>query len=117
MFKFLHRDENKPMDRLPRLDLEILLSFRKEGEFAWANGKTKNISRSGALFRTTTAYSENTPVEFRFVAPPQLGPEAGQLITCRGKIVRVIRPIAPETRSSLAAQFSGIHVARSQWEG
>jgi hypothetical protein len=115
MFKFLHKDDNKPKERPPRLDLEIVLSFRKEGDFAWVNGKTKNINRSGALFRAVAAYSENTPVEFRFILPAQLGAEVGQLITCGGKIVRVVGPTPPETWYSLAARFSGFHVARSQW--
>jgi hypothetical protein len=115
MFKFLHKDDNKPKERPPRLELEIPLSFRKEGDFSWVNGKTKNINRSGALFRAVTAYSEDTPVEFRFVLPAQLGTEAGQLITCGGKIVRVVRPMPPDTRFSVAAKFSGFHVARSQW--
>lgn len=121
MLKFLRRhdksQDDKPKDRLPRFNLEIQLTFRQAGEFAWLNGKTKNISRSGALFGTGKVFSEKTPLEFRFVAPAQFCPESGQLISCRGIIVRVVMPTAPEIRPLLAAKFSELHVARSpgQW--
>jgi hypothetical protein len=102
--------------RSPRFDLEFAINYRKRGEFSWNMGKTCNISRSGVFFRAVQGVGPASPLEIEFVAPKEFGPEAGELLSCRGEVVRAIPPPPDDRRISMAAKFSKIHVLRRPGE-
>lgn len=110
MWGFFGRGQGKSSTRAERFQFEIPLHFRRSGEFGWLVGRTKNLSRSGALFQTPQIMEVNTPIELRFTAPAEIGVEAGEVVSCEAKIVRVLPPASPDTRPLLAAKFSKLHV-------
>jgi PilZ domain len=111
VWKFLERLGPEPPQRKPRFCVEIQVNFRKIGDFAWSQGKTENLSRSGILFRTGKPLVVDTPVEIQFVAPRELE-ENGSLVACRGRIVRLDNINPQEHRLSMAARFKQYEVLR-----
>jgi PilZ domain len=115
MWKFLLGKKEGPT-RQPRVEAEISVNFRKVSEFSWNIGKTRNISRTGALIRAVQRLGPSTPVEMEFVAPSLFGDDAGQLVACRGKIVRFTPPPPNDRRASMAVHFSKLAVVRRPGE-
>lgn len=116
MWKFGFGRKSEGPVRSPRFEIEFPISYRRRGEFAWSMGKANNISRSGIFFRAVQPLKPSTPVEFEFVAPADFGPEAGELLSCHGKVVRAIPPPPNDRRGSMAAKFSTIQVLRRPGE-
>jgi PilZ domain len=115
MWDFL-RSKKGPSGRQPRADVEIQVNFRKTNEYSWNIGKTSNISRTGALLRSVQRLGPSTPVELEFVAPAVFGDNAGQLVACRGKIVRTLPPPPNDRRACMAVHFSKLEVVRRPGE-
>jgi PilZ domain len=115
MWKFLF-GKSDGSNRQPRVEAEIQVNFRKVSEFSWSIGKTRNISRTGALIRAVQHLGPSTPVEMEFVAPPLFEEEAGQLVACRGKIVRLMPAPPNDRRASMAVRFSKLEVVRRPGE-
>jgi hypothetical protein len=115
MLNFLFGKKNGG-ERQPRVAAEISVNFRKVTEFSWSIGKTRNISRSGALIRSVQQLGLTTPVELEFVAPPLFRDAAGQLVACRGKVVRSSPPPPNDRRSTMAVHFSKLAVVRRPGE-
>ncbi len=112
MWGFLRIGKSKSSTRAERFPVHIPISFRKPGQFAWLVGRTTNISRSGIVFRAGRAMRVDTRVEMQFVAPAEIGNEAGELVSCLGKIVRVDPPTDEDKRPALAAKFLQYDAAR-----
>jgi hypothetical protein len=104
-------------DRSDRISANIPINFRRTDDFAWMPGRIKNVSRSGVLFETSQPVPMKTRVEMQFVAPHELGREAGELISCQGKVVRTLSPPDRGMRPLLAAEFTSYHVAGSKTVG
>ncbi len=115
MFNFF-RGKKGPAGRQPREAVEIPVNFRRVSEYSWNIGKTSNISRSGALLRSVQRLGPSTPIELEFVAPALFGEDAGQLVACRGRIVRIMPAPPNDRRTSMAVQFSKFEVVRKQGE-
>ena len=115
MLKFLFGKKSNG-ERQRRVTTEISVNFRKVSEFSWSIGKTTNISRSGALIRSVQQLGPTTPVEVEFVAPQLFGDEAGQLLACRGKVLRTSPPPPNDRRSTMAVHFSKLAVVRRPGE-
>jgi PilZ domain len=116
VWKFLDKLRPESPQRQPRFSVELQLNYRKVGDFAWSQGKTENLSRSGVLFRTAKPLEVNSPVEVRFVAPAELE-NGGGLVACRGHIVRLANINPQEHRLSMAANFKHYQVLHrpGQW--
>ena len=115
MWKFLFGKSNGS-NRQPRVDAEIQVNFRKVNEFSWNIGKTSNISRTGALVRSVQRLGPKAAVEMEFVAPSLFGDKAGQLVACRGKVVRMMPPPPNDRRASMGVHFSNMQVVRRPGE-
>jgi PilZ domain-containing protein len=115
MWKFLLGKKGSP-ERQPRVEAEISVNFRKVSDFSWSIGRIRNISRSGALFRAVQRLGPSTPIEMEFVAPSHFGDDAGQLVACRGKIVRFSPPPPDDRRAIMAVHFSKLAVVRRPGE-
>ncbi len=117
MWNFFRGNAPKgPSERQPRAAVEIPVNFRRITEYAWNIGKTSNISKTGLLLRSVQPLGPSTPVELEFVAPEVFGNDAGQLVACRGKIVRILPPPPNDRRASMAVRFSKMEVVRKQGE-
>lgn len=92
--------------REPRLLIQVHLAYRRVGEKVWHGGGIKDISRSGVLFQAEQPMDIGTPVEINFREPVDIGEESGNVVSCRGEIVRAI--VLPETVKPpvLAAKMS-----------
>jgi hypothetical protein len=116
MWKFSFGKKSDSADRKQRIETELAINFRKVGEYAWSMGKTSNISRSGVLFRAVNSVGPSTSLEIEFVAPSEFGDEAGQLVACRGKVVRMSPPPPDDRRATMAATFTKFQVVRRPGE-
>ena len=105
-----------PEGRQPRVTVEIPVNFRMVSEYSWNIGKTSNISKTGALLRSVQRLGPSTAVELEFVAPAVFGDDAGQLVACRGKVVRTAPPPPNDRRASMAVHFSKMEIVRKQGE-
>ncbi len=103
-------------ERQPRFEVVVPVNFRRPGEFSWNMGKTNNLSRTGVLFRAVQPLKPESKVEFEFVAPPEFGTEAGELLACRAQVVRMSPPPPNDRRACMAAKFSKIQVLRRPGE-
>jgi hypothetical protein len=90
--------------REPRLAIHTSLSYRQAGEKAWHGGTAQDVSLSGVLFRAEQPMDIGTRVEIHFREPVDIGEEAGNVISCRGEIVRTILPPTKDTPPALAAK-------------
>lgn len=116
MWKFRLGKKTESPDRQPRIEVEIPINFRNVSEFAWNLGKSNNLSRSGVLFRAVQPLMTGTQVEVEFVAPPGFGPDAGELVACRGRVVRTLPPAPTDRRTGIATKFSQYQVLRRPGE-
>lgn len=117
MWNFFRGNTQKgPPERQPRSAVEIPVNFRRTSEYSWNIGKTSNISKTGVLLRSVQPLGPSTPVELEFVAPEVFGDDAGQLVACRGKVVRAVPPPKNDRRSTMAVHFSRMEVVRKQGE-
>ncbi len=104
------RKESESPTRASRLEVAVSAHYRQPGEFGWKLGRTQNVSRSGVLLRVERPVGVNTPLETMFVVPEGLGPEAGQLATCRGSVVRLQKPSPENPRVGLGVKFKDFQV-------
>ncbi len=111
---FSSKKASGPADRQPRVVVEIPVNFRLVSEYSWNIGKTSNISKTGALLRSVQRLGPSTAVELEFVAPTLFGDDAGQLVACRGKIVRTSPPPPNDRRACMAVHFSKVEIVRRQ---
>jgi hypothetical protein len=78
--------------RAQRYALHLSLRYRRIGEFAWHQGQTENISRSGVLFKTDDPFEVDTPVEFSMALATAMPRRDGAEVRCRGRVVRTVSP-------------------------
>ena len=112
----MHRDElNGKAEAYPRayrFPIHMTLRYRTPGETGWLVGEMENISRSGVLFHGSAALDANTPIEFRFALPVEIGGEPGALVLSQGCVVRTILPAATDASPAMAAKFSKYRLVR-----
>ena len=99
--------------RAERFNLQLGLRYRAQGETAWFEGRTENVSYSGVLFWTQQVMDVNTGVEMSFEMPVEFGKRRAQIV-CRGKIVRVVSPASPDDRPGLAARILAYRFVRGK---
>ena len=79
-------------ERARRLELQIVMCYRADGEGHRQRGLTRNISRSGVLFHDEGWSEPSTPLEMGLVTPKKImGKWAGEVV-CRGTVTRSERP-------------------------
>jgi hypothetical protein len=90
--------------RVHRMAIHVPLNYRRVGENGWHHGATENISRVGVLFQAEQAVDVGTPVEISFQEPIDTGEVVGEVVACRGEVVRAIPPPSTEDSLALAAR-------------
>ena len=116
MWKLSFWKKSETPARQPRFEVVVPINFRRTGEFSWNMGKTNNLSRTGVLFRAVLPLKPESKVEFEFVAPPEFGTEAGEMLSCRAQVVRLSPPPPNDRRASMAAKFAKIQILRRPGE-
>ena len=96
--------------RAHRFDVQLPLRFRSKGETEWHDGRTVNISHTGALFLTDRSMEVHTEIELNLELPTETKAE----IECRGEIVRTVLPASREARPALAARIFEYQFVRRQ---
>ena len=80
--------QEKYKKRALRFPIEAPLRYRIGGEFAWTEGSTVNISRSGILFRSDKEIPPKTMLQMCIVFPSELTGYDTTTILCWGPVVR-----------------------------
>ncbi len=91
--------------RAPRFPFEGLLSFRPLGQTDWAQGMTINVSPSGVLFRAGHSLEVDKIVQLIYLLPTQIPGKDGDVVFCRGQIVRAEKPGASDRHTHLGAKI------------
>ena len=103
------RGPELPLSRAPRFQLHLPLKYRRLDEDKWHDGETRDISRSGILFRAEDALQPNIQLEINLVLPSEIAGLSPTEVVCRGEIVRTIEPLGEEMTPALAAKILQYH--------
>ena len=103
------RGPDLPLSRAPRFQLHLPLKYRRLDEDKWHDGETRDISRSGLLFRAEDALQPNIQLEINLVLPSEIAGLSPTEVICRGEIVRTIEPLGEEMSPALAAKILQYH--------
>ena len=98
-----------PLSRAPRFQLHLPLKYRRLDEDKWHDGETRDISRSGLLFRAEDALQPNIQLEINLVLPSEIAGLSPTEVICRGEVVRTIEPFGEEMSPALAAKILQYH--------
>jgi hypothetical protein len=90
--------------RAKRFSLQIPLRYRLNGDRAWREGQTENISSSGVLFRSRSLAEMSAAIEMSFTLPVEISEGAAEVF-CYGKIVRASSFAECENLHLLAARI------------
>jgi hypothetical protein len=96
-------EQDKHKSRAQRFPIEAPLRYRAGGEFAWTEGATVNISRSGILFRAEKEIPPRTMLQMRIMFPSELTGYGRASILCWGPVVRNESVSASGCGTTLAA--------------
>ncbi len=80
--------------RAPRYPLHLPALYHSSGDIDWREGKTINISSSGALIQVDNPPPVGAAIEFRFVLPPAAQAAGNGEIRGRARVVRLVEPSA-----------------------
>jgi hypothetical protein len=83
-------ERGKCGQRAQRFPIEAPLRYRFGGQFAWTEGMTVNISRSGILFRAEKKIPSRTMLQMCIVFPTELTGYSPASIVCWGPVVRTV---------------------------
>jgi PAS domain S-box-containing protein len=103
------RGPELPLSRAPRFQLHLPLKYRRLDEDKWHDGETRDISRSGLLFRAEDALQPNIQLEINLVLPSEIAGLSPTEVICRGEVVRTIEPLGKEMSPALAAKILQYH--------
>jgi len=98
--------------RAQRFELQIPLRYRTGSEEGWHRGTTRNISRSGMLFRCEDWAQPSTRIELTLLLPRQMGITRAAEVICRGTITRAERHGIDEGGPLMAIQISHYRLVR-----
>jgi hypothetical protein len=99
--------------RAKRFAIQIPIYYRKSHTSRWFEGRTKNISYSGVLFRAVCFLQPKTTLELRFELPAVILGEAPGEVFCRGAVVRIEESPFSCIPPALAVHIDGYRMARA----
>jgi hypothetical protein len=91
--------------RASRFPLRLSVRYRSLGDPQWHEGKTENISRSGALFRAEESVDVDEEVEIRLALPVAAPGSRSPQVFRRGRVVRTVSPSDNEPWPGSAVAF------------
>jgi PilZ domain len=96
--------------RAKRFPIHASVRYRTLNSNEWHNGRTENVSCSGALIAGRRRMEAAEPVDMILPMPAQLSGNAHLQFLCRGNVVRVASPRLPLMRSTFAVRWREISV-------
>jgi two-component system, cell cycle sensor histidine kinase and response regulator CckA len=97
-----------PASRAQRFHLQLPLKYRRLDEQKWHSGETRNISRSGLLFKAEDYLQPKVVLEINLVLPAEIAGLSPTEVVCRGEIVRSVASNG-EKMPALAAKILQYH--------
>jgi len=95
--------------RAQRFQLQLPLRYRRLDESGWHAGTTKNISRSGMLFKAEEALQPSIQLEINLVLPAEIAGLSATEVVCRGEVVRTEEQQGESLSPALAARILQYH--------
>jgi hypothetical protein len=93
------------MPRAERFTCEGLLSFRPVGDLEWTQGMLVNVSPTGVLFRSSQSVELDKVLQLTYVLPSQVPGKGGDVVSCKGMIVRTFPPTANDRLTHIGARI------------
>ncbi len=100
--------------RAKRFPIHAAVRYRPADSADWHDGRTENMSCSGALISGRHLIDVATPVEMLLPLPSQLSGTARMQVLCRGHVVRVAHPPLPMLRSRFAVRWRELSVLNGE---
>jgi hypothetical protein len=98
--------------RAKRFTLHLPVYFRQPQSPTWLEGTTENISYTGVLFRSSSPFVPETPLELRLQLAVGTKQNHASEIRCKGAVVRVEQRNAPDTPVALAVAIRDYRIVR-----
>jgi len=102
----------KGTSRAKRFPLNIPVRYREPHHPEWLEGRTENISWSGALLHTEASLQPKIAIELRFELPISLLGEARGEVVCKGTVVRTEEDPLPGLPAALAVAIRSYRMTR-----
>ena len=99
-----------PRIRARRYDVRAPVRYRTDPAETWHTAETRNVSRSGVLFRAKEQLDLDMPIELIVDLPAVMTGEPAATVVCRGRVVRVDHAI--DQAPLVAAEFSSYRFVR-----
>lgn len=100
--------------RAKRFSIHTAVRYRASETDPWHDGRTENVSCSGALIAGRHRMDEAAPVEMLLPLPEQIIGKAHLHVFCRGRVVRVSRPALPMLRPKFAVRWRELRVVNGE---
>ncbi len=97
-----------PASRAQRFHLHLPLKYRRLDEQKWHSGETRNISRSGLLFKAEDYLQPKVVLEINLVLPAEIAGLSPTEVVCRGEVVRTVKQNG-DKMPALAAKILQYH--------
>lgn len=91
--------------RAKRFQIHASVRYRAANSADWYDGRTENMSCSGALIASRHRVMEQVPVEMLMPLPPQMSGTATVQVLCRGSVVRTALPAIPMFKPKFAVRW------------
>jgi|SRR5688572_14094524 len=98
-------------ERPTRFELGLPVQFRPIGGSEWTHGTSRDISRSGLLFRSDTQVPLGTELEVIIAMPRELTGSRAVHVICTGKVVRNLAAAETDT-NFLALEITDYNLVR-----
>jgi hypothetical protein len=99
-------------ERPIRFELGLPVQFRPVGASQWIEGTSRDISRSGLLFRSDSEIPLGTELEVIIAMPKELTGSRAVQVVCTGTVVRQLASAAPADPNFLALEITDYNFVR-----
>lgn len=100
--------------RAKRFPIHASVRYRAADSADWYEGRTENMSCSGALIAGRHRVVEQAPVEMLMPLPQQMSGTATVQVLCRGNVVRTAVPAIPILRSKFAVRWREMRLVNGE---
>jgi len=99
-------------ERPIRFELGLPVQFRPIGASQWIQGTSRDISRSGLLFRSESEVPLGTELEVIIAMPKELTGSRAVQVVCTGRVVRQLATAAEADPNFLALEITDYNFVR-----
>lgn len=107
-------NNNSPATRAKRFPIHASVRYRPLDSPEWHNGRTENVSCSGALIAGRRRVEAAEPIDMILPMPAQMTGKANVQFLCRGNVVRVSQAPLPLMRPTFAVRWREIRILNGE---